>query len=107
MLPDWLTSGLAFFALVFISLVGLIVAQLQMGASWRIGIEHGARPGLITSGLFRWSRNPIYVAVLVGLSGYLLIVPTWISLSAFVAMLVGVLMVVADEESYLSDDVRR
>jgi protein-S-isoprenylcysteine O-methyltransferase Ste14 len=63
---------------VVVALVGLaivIAAQAQMGASWRIGIDD--RPtDLVQSGLYRWSRNPIYAGVLVWLAGMLLVAPS-------------------------------
>jgi len=31
----------------------MLVAQLDLGASWRVGIDEGARPGLVTGGLYR------------------------------------------------------
>ena len=38
-------------------LVLMVTAQLHLGASWRIGIEAGARPGLVTGGLYAVSRD--------------------------------------------------
>jgi protein-S-isoprenylcysteine O-methyltransferase Ste14 len=35
---------------------------------------HGEKDGLIVSGLYRWSRNPIYVASIVGIIGWSLFV---------------------------------
>jgi protein-S-isoprenylcysteine O-methyltransferase Ste14 len=35
---------------------------------------HGEKDGLIISGLYRWSRNPIYVASIVGIIGWSLFV---------------------------------
>ena len=37
--------------LLFVAFGLLVIAQLNLGASWRVGIEEGARPGLITGGL--------------------------------------------------------
>src|SRR5207244_2366501 len=48
-------------ALAFSALTLLLLAQVQLGASWRIGIDDGARPGLVTGGMYRFCRNPIYV----------------------------------------------
>jgi protein-S-isoprenylcysteine O-methyltransferase Ste14 len=48
--------------LIVAGLVLLVVAQLQMGASWRIGIDETSTPGLIETGLFRFCRNPIFGA---------------------------------------------
>src|SRR5580704_7539252 len=33
------------------------VSQLNLGSSWRIGVEDGVKSGLITTGLYRFSRN--------------------------------------------------
>jgi protein-S-isoprenylcysteine O-methyltransferase Ste14 len=65
----------------------ILAAQLQMGASWRVGIDRGARPGLVTRGLFAWSRNPIYVGLFAGLSAFVLLLPTWPTLA--IALLAG------------------
>lgn len=59
----------------------MFVAQLQMGASWRIGIDPDARTPLVTHGWYRWSRNPIYVFVVITFIGFALLVPnvvTWL-----------------------------
>jgi len=80
----------------------MVRAQLDMGASWRVGFDEQARPGLVTSGLYRCSRNPIYLGLFVGLFGFLLVVPTWLSLAMFVATLLAIARQVRDEEAFLS-----
>lgn len=52
-----------------------VVAQLEMGASWRIGVEAGERTALVTAGLFRWARNPIFTGMLAFTVGLALLVP--------------------------------
>jgi protein-S-isoprenylcysteine O-methyltransferase Ste14 len=50
-------------------LVGTYRAQLDMGRSWRIGVDAEERTELVTHGSFRWARNPIFsFMTLVGLS---------------------------------------
>ena len=39
------------------------VAIVSFGISWRIGIDAQAAGPLVTRGIFRWTRNPIYVAL--------------------------------------------
>jgi protein-S-isoprenylcysteine O-methyltransferase Ste14 len=47
-----------------------VVAQRQMGASWRVGIDD--RPtGLVREGAFRLVRNPIFTGFLILLAGTL------------------------------------
>lgn len=87
--------------LAFGGLVLMVRAQLEMGASWRIGVDEGSRPGLVTHGLYRWTRNPIYLAMFLAFGGLTLMLPTWITLIAFVGTLIGVQRQVREEEAYL------
>ena len=80
-----------------------MAAQAQMGASWRIGIDAGAPLGLVTRGLFRFSRNPIYSFVLLAVVGFVLLAPTWISLAALLAACAGMRAQVAAEERHLRE----
>lgn len=52
-----------------------VLAQVQMGASWRIGVEAGERTDLITGGLFGRMRNPIFTGMLLFVVGLALLVP--------------------------------
>ena len=79
----------------------MIAAQLDLGASWRIGIEEGARPGLVVDGLYRFCRNPIYLAMFAVLAGFFLLVPTWPALVLFFGTYVGIRGAIAAEEVYL------
>jgi len=80
----------------------MLAAQLDLGASWRVGIDEGARPGLVTGGLYRYSRNPIYVAMLAALLGFALLLPSWISLGLLIGAGLGIRRHVRDEEAYLA-----
>jgi len=80
----------------------MLAAQLDLGASWRVGIDEGARPGLVTGGSYRYSRNPIYVAMLTALLGFALLLPSWISLGLLIGAGLGIRRHVRDEEAYLA-----
>jgi protein-S-isoprenylcysteine O-methyltransferase Ste14 len=95
----WQVTGTV---LLFGGIALLVVAQLNLGASWRIGIEEGSRPGLVTSGFYRFCRNPIFFAILIMLTGYTLLLPTRLSLVLLVGAFIGIRQQVLTEESYLS-----
>jgi protein-S-isoprenylcysteine O-methyltransferase Ste14 len=67
----WLGAGL-----MAACIVGVATSYLEMGASWRIGIDERAPGALVTSGLYRRSRNPIYFAADVFITGSFLLNPT-------------------------------
>lgn len=41
-----------------------VIAQIQMGRSWRIGVDQNETTTLIVTGLYSKSRNPIYFGIL-------------------------------------------
>lgn len=78
------------------------VAQVQMGASWRMGIDR-RRTTLVTGGLFRFSRNPIYASVLLGLLGVVLVSPSWWTFLGWLATASVLSVQVRLEERHLLD----
>ena len=68
---------------VFFCLAGLLLllwSLISFGQSFRVGIDTEHPDELITSGVFAFSRNPIYVAFALILLGQFLIFPNWILL---------------------------
>lgn len=87
--------------LMIIGLIWVITAQLQMKNSWRIGIDNTMKTDLITRGLFRFSRNPIFLGMTISLLGFFLVFPTVI---AFSFLLMGSILMqiqIRLEEEYL------
>jgi len=75
----WLDSTLLIgigLALLASALIWVLVAQIQMGDSWRIGIDEKTNSPLVQHGLFGVSRNPIFLGMLVMLVGLLFAIPT-------------------------------
>lgn len=70
--------------LLLASLVWTAVAQMQMGESWRIGIDKKNRTELVEKGLFKISRNPIFLGMRLALTGFFLTMPNAITLLAMV-----------------------
>ncbi len=88
--------------LAAVGAVGCLLAQLGMGAEWRIGVDAEERTGLITTGLFRWMRNPIFSFMVLSGLGMLLIVPNVLTLWSLVLVIIAIeLQVRLVEEPYL------
>jgi protein-S-isoprenylcysteine O-methyltransferase Ste14 len=80
----------------------VFLAQLGMGASWRIGVSDDQNTDLVTTGWFSLVRNPIYSAMIVGWTGFALLVPTWLSIATVLVIAAGLeLQVRAVEEPFL------
>ena len=93
---------LAGLALCLAGTAGTLWAQLGMGDSWRIGVDHRERTALVTGGPFRLVRNPIFSCMTIGLGGIALLTPNAIAAVTLLLLLVTVeLQVRLVEEPYL------
>lgn len=72
-MPDW--GPLIGLILLGTGLLTVLIAQAQMGGSWRVGID--SRPTeLVNKGMFKVVRNPIYAGVLCMLAGLVATAPS-------------------------------
>lgn len=72
--------------LMLLAFIWVVIAQLQMRDSWRIGIDEHVKTELISAGLFRFSRNPVFLGMTVSLIGFFFAFPTVI---AFFLLIIG------------------
>ena len=94
-----------------IKIVGLVLmgfalfwtatAQMQMGKSWRIGIDTENKTDLVEKGLFTVSRNPIFFGMRTALFGFFLALPNAFTLLAIVLADVLMQIQVRLEEEFL------
>ncbi|MBB3603184.1 protein-S-isoprenylcysteine O-methyltransferase Ste14 [Mycolicibacterium sp. BK556] len=80
----------------------MVWAQIDMGESWRIGVDEGETTTLVRSGLFGRVRNPIFTAMLLFGAGITLVTPNILALIAFALLLASIeVQVRLVEEPYL------
>ena len=80
----WLEGPLfaiAGWIMLAVSFIWILVAQHQMGKSWRIGIDEKHTTGLVTGGIFKLSRNPVFLGMRINLLGLFLILPNAVTLA--------------------------
>src|SRR5438034_68469 len=68
---------------IMLALLGTWVVwrgQEDMAASWRIGIAANEQTELVTRGLFKFCRNPIYLGLQVALASFCCLLPGYLSL---------------------------
>ncbi|WP_194818711.1 isoprenylcysteine carboxylmethyltransferase family protein [Nocardia sp. XZ_19_385] len=85
-----------------------VIAQFAMGTSWRADVDPDARTPLITSGPFRWVRNPVLTGVMTTFAGLTLTTPNPIALAALACTVAGIqIQVRGVEEPYLRQTLGR
>lgn len=97
--PTLAMIGAALLAIVF---VWVLVAQVHMQKSWRIGIDEDVKTELVQTGLFKFSRNPIFLGMRIMLFGFFLVLPSAASLAILVAGDLLIQIQVRLEEEFLA-----
>ena len=83
-------------------IAGTVYAQVDMGESWRIGVDRDETTTLVRTGVFGRVRNPIFTAMLTFGLGIALITPNVVAILGFLLLLITIeLQVRLVEEPYL------
>lgn len=95
----WLKiAGVVLSAFAFI---WIVIAQSNMKTSWRIGIDNEEKTALIKTGLFRYSRNPVFFGLVVSAVGFFLILPNAVTLCIILLSYYSISVQIRLEEQYL------
>ncbi|NHZ86957.1 MAG: DUF1295 domain-containing protein [Planctomycetia bacterium] len=84
--------------------IGFIIGIFGMSAmenSWRVGIKYDQKTKLITSGIFRVSRNPYFFSYDMFIIGYILVFPSIILFILYVTLAIVFHKMILEEEKYL------
>lgn len=91
---------------IIIMALGIVLAvlsQVDMGKAWRIGVPPAKEETqqLVTNGLYTFSRNPIYLGIMLFLAGSLIALPGPITLTSFAVTALLVQSIIKREEAFM------
>ncbi len=89
------------FVLITIGFLIGMAALIAMKNSWRVGIKYDQKTKLVTSGIFRLSRNPYFLSYDILILGYILIFPSPILFIMYITLVIIFHKMISEEEKYL------
>ena len=96
--PALQAAGLA---MAYLGLAWSVTAQHQMGRDWRIGIDYDHKTSLVTRGLYRVTRHPIYLGFMVICAGLFCATPNVLTLICAVLAMIILSVEARLEEAFL------
>ena len=104
--PIFYSSFLQFLGIVItiISLILLVVTLIYFGKSFRFGMSSENKGKLVTNGIFRYSRNPFFVSILLYFIGIALIIPSLFFLFITLASGISIHFFILREEKFMKEN---
>lgn len=87
--------------IIFLTL--MTIARLNLGSSWRVGLDSDTKDKLVTTGLYKFIRNPYFTFLLCFQFSLILIVPNAITLFAFIQSYLLISLQIREEEEFLKE----
>ena len=79
-------------------------SHVDLGSNWSITLELRENHQLVTHGIYRWVRHPMYLALLIYSAGQALVIPNWLAGPSYgVAMLLLIAFRVGPEERMMRE----
>ncbi|MBW3541499.1 MAG: isoprenylcysteine carboxylmethyltransferase family protein [Planctomycetes bacterium] len=80
-------------------------SHADLGTNWSITLEVRDKHQLITHGVYRWVRHPMYAALLIYSAGQALVVPNWLVGPSYgVAIVLLIVLRLQPEERMMRDE---
>jgi protein-S-isoprenylcysteine O-methyltransferase Ste14 len=89
--------------LCYVGLIIFFLALISFGKAWRIGIDEKNSNELITDGIFKYSRNPIFLFMDLYFIGIMLIYPNIIFSIITMCTVIGLHFQIVREEKFLEN----
>jgi protein-S-isoprenylcysteine O-methyltransferase Ste14 len=87
----------------YIGLLIFLLALISFEKSWRIGIDENNSNKLITKGIFKYSRNPIFLFMDLYFTGIMLIYPNIVFIIMAICTIIGIHIQIIREENFLQN----
>lgn len=101
----WHNNAYTEYAGLFITTLGLlvfIIAMVHMKTSWRVGIDKQTKTSLITYGIYRFSRNPVFVGFDLMFIGLFVTYTCILTLIVMFANILAFHLLILQEERHLT-----
>jgi protein-S-isoprenylcysteine O-methyltransferase Ste14 len=89
------------FVLSLIFLVLMTIARLNLGSSWRMGLDYQTKDKLVKTGFYKFMRNPYFTFLLSFQFSLILILPNAITILAFIQSYLLINLQIIEEENFL------
>jgi protein-S-isoprenylcysteine O-methyltransferase Ste14 len=100
-----LSDGLALASCLVLLAINLLLglASLKdLGDSWRVGVIEGQQTALVETGIYRFSRNPYFVAYLLMFAAYTILLQNRVLMAMTLVGAVLIHLMILREERYLA-----
>ncbi len=101
LLSDFFAMALGFM-LLFLNLIVSGASLMHMKDSWRVGILENQKTKLITTGIYRFTRNPYFVSYLIMFASYTILLQNLILFGLSIVGFIFVHKMIMKEEDYLT-----
>ena len=91
-------------SLLILSLIIVWIAQSHMRESWRIGIDEEDKTDLVTTGFFSFSRNPVFLGIMIANVGLFLVLPNAFTLMIIALSTTSINTQIRLEEEFLAEE---
>ena len=98
---DYRGVQIAGFALGVFCLSMMALVRLNLGSAWRVGLDHSTQDTLVTTGFYRYIRNPYFSFLLLFQGALCLVAPTALVLCALIQSALLLALQVRHEEAFL------
>jgi len=99
-LNDFWATAIGLF-LLFLCLAVSAASLINLGDSWRVGVLQDQKTELITSGIYRFTRNPYFLSYLLMFAAFTVLLQNLILFGLSVAAVFLVHSMILKEEKYL------